>query len=124
MRRRIGRIAPVAGRVLLWTAIAVLGALTGLRLAGPIDQDTALGEIRLRIQASWTGEVDAYVPLADWLPFRYQLALPVELMTGRHTEPAEVLRLLAAQAGWVVFMGLACRVMWRRGLARFGAYGG
>ena len=66
MRRRLGRIAPIAGRVLLWTAIAVLGALTGLRLAGPIDQDTALGDIRLRIQASWTGQVDAYVPLADW----------------------------------------------------------
>ena len=40
--------------------------MTGLRLAGPIDRDTALGDIRLRIQASWHGEVNAYVPLADW----------------------------------------------------------
>ena len=66
MRARLKRIAPIAGRILLLTAIAVLGALTGLRLAGPIDRDTALGDIRLRIQASWTGQVDAYVPLADW----------------------------------------------------------
>ena len=66
MRRRLKRFARPAGRVLLWTAIAVLGALTGLRLAGPIDKETALGDIRLRIQASWAGYVDAYVPLADW----------------------------------------------------------
>jgi hypothetical protein len=52
--------------VLLWTLIAVTGALTGLRLAGPIDRSTAIGDIRLRIQASWHGQVDAYVPLADW----------------------------------------------------------
>ena len=66
MRARLRRAAPIAGRIVLWTALAVLGALTGLRLAGPIDRDTALGDIRLRIQASWSGQVDAYVPLADW----------------------------------------------------------
>ena len=53
-------------RILLWTALAVLGALTGLRLSGPIDRHTALGDLRLRIQASWHGQVDAYVPIADW----------------------------------------------------------
>ena len=55
-----------AGLIVLWALIATLGALTGLRLAGPIDKHTAIGDIRLRIQASWHGEVDAYVPLADW----------------------------------------------------------
>jgi predicted phosphodiesterase len=65
-RGRRARAAAWAGRIVLWTALAVLGALTGLRLAGPIDQDTALGDIRLRIQASWHGQVDAYVPIADW----------------------------------------------------------
>ena len=68
MKRLLGA-TPTAGwigRVLLWTTLAVLGALTGLRLAGPIDRDTALGDIRLRVQASWHGEVNAYVPLADW----------------------------------------------------------
>src|SRR5215208_7001825 len=60
------RAAKISAHVLLWLAIATLGALTGLRLAGPIDRDTAIGDIRLRIQATWHGEVDAYVPLADW----------------------------------------------------------
>ena len=63
---RMRRAAKWAGTALLWLFIATLGALTGLRLAGPIDRDTAIGDIRLRIQASWHGEVDAYVPLADW----------------------------------------------------------
>src|SRR5829696_8059415 len=63
---RIRRAAKWAGTILLWLALATLGALTGLRLAGPIDRDTAIGDIRLRIQASWHGQVDAYVPLADW----------------------------------------------------------
>lgn len=66
MPRSAKPIAAWAGRVLVWTLIATLGALTGLRLAGPIDRDTAIGDIRLRIQASWHGEVDAYVPIADW----------------------------------------------------------
>src|SRR3954452_20372179 len=60
------KAAKWAATVLLWTVIAVLGALTGLRLAGPIDKSTAIADIRLRIQASWHGQVDAYVPLADW----------------------------------------------------------
>ena len=66
MRRRAKPIAAWAGRIVLWLLIATLGALTGLRLAGPIDRDTAIGDVRLRIQASWSGEVDAYVPIADW----------------------------------------------------------
>ena len=60
------RVATIAGHLAIWTVIAVLGALTGLRLAGPIDKSTAIADIRLRIQASWHGQVDAYVPLADW----------------------------------------------------------
>jgi hypothetical protein len=65
-RRRARTVAEWVGRVALWLILATLGALTGLRLAGPIDRDTAIGDIRLRIQASWHGRVDAYVPLADW----------------------------------------------------------
>lgn len=66
MRRRATQVAAWTARIALWALIALLGALTGLRLAGPIDRDTAIGDIRLRVQASWHGEVDAYVPLADW----------------------------------------------------------
>jgi ABC-2 type transport system permease protein len=59
----------------------------------------------------------------DWMPFRYQLGLPVEIMTGLHGRE-EALGLLARQwAMFAVFLGLVT-VMWRRGVRRFAAYGG
>jgi hypothetical protein len=69
IRSRLRGAAPAlgwVGRIVLWAALAVGGALVGLRIADPIDRHTALGDIRLRIEASWHGQVDAYVPLADW----------------------------------------------------------
>lgn len=61
--------------------------------------------------------------IADWLPFRYQIGLPVELITSAHDRSAALL-LLGRQWIWVVVM-LGCAVtVWRKGLARFGAYGG
>ncbi|HLK39222.1 MAG TPA: ABC-2 family transporter protein [Polyangiaceae bacterium] len=59
----------------------------------------------------------------DWLPFRYQIGFPVELMTGSHAMP-DALVLLARQAAWIaIFLG-ATRWAWRRGVARFSAFGG
>lgn len=60
---------------------------------------------------------------AEWLPFRYMLSAPIELMT-RHLEGGEVARLMLAQAGWAVAtLGFALWV-WRRGVKRFEAVGG
>jgi ABC-2 type transport system permease protein len=59
----------------------------------------------------------------DWLPFRYQIGLPVEIMTGAHTR-AEIPRLLAAQVAWVLAFAVATGVLWRRGVRAFEAYGG
>lgn len=59
----------------------------------------------------------------DWLPFRYQIGLPVELMTSAHGR-GEALRLLAAQWVWVAVLLIAALTFWRRGLRRFAAYGG
>ncbi|MBF5042103.1 ABC transporter permease [Aggregicoccus sp. 17bor-14] len=61
--------------------------------------------------------------LADWLPFRYQIGLPVELLTGAHGF-GESAALLARQWLWVALMAGLCTVLWRRGLKRFAAYGG
>lgn len=61
--------------------------------------------------------------LADWLPFRYQIGLPVELITSAHDRGAAFL-LLGRQWVWVALMMGAAAVLWRRGLARFAAYGG
>ena len=59
----------------------------------------------------------------DWLPFRYQIGLPVELMTNAHSR-GDGLLLLARQWGFVAVMTLACMWLWRAGLRRFAAYGG
>jgi ABC-2 type transport system permease protein len=59
----------------------------------------------------------------DWLPFRYQIGLPVELMTGAHDLP-HALTLLARQWMWVALGLGATSVLWRSGLRRFAAYGG
>jgi ABC-2 type transport system permease protein len=59
----------------------------------------------------------------DWLPFRYQLGLPVELMTGAHDRD-HALTMLARQ--WLVVAAMFGIVswVWRRGVRRFDAYGG
>jgi ABC-2 type transport system permease protein len=61
--------------------------------------------------------------LADWLPFRYQIGLPVEMMTGAHDLETS-LTLVARQWMWVVLTGLIAVGLWRRGLKRFAAFGG
>lgn len=66
---------------------------------------------------SWLGT------LANWLPFRYQIGLPVEVMTGVHPLE-ETLRLMATQWCWVLVLGTLAITLWRRGLRRFAAYGG
>jgi ABC-2 type transport system permease protein len=71
--------------------------------------------------------VDLFPPrlraIVDWLPFRFQIGLPVELMTGMH-EPGHALVLLARQWMWVAIALAATSLTWRRGLRRFAAYGG
>ena len=59
----------------------------------------------------------------DYLPFRYQIGLPVELLTGAHGR-AEALSLLGRQWVFVALSGAGMAALWRRGLARFAAYGG
>jgi ABC-2 type transport system permease protein len=59
----------------------------------------------------------------EWLPFRYQVGLPTELLTGKHGWE-DALRLLAVQWGWVALMGALAVGIWRHGLKRFAAFGG
>ncbi len=59
----------------------------------------------------------------DYLPFRYQLGLPVELLTGAHDRDA-ALSLLGRQGLMVCLAFAVVAVVWRRGLRRFAAYGG
>jgi len=57
------------------------------------------------------------------LPFRFLLGLPVEMLLGL-IDRAETLRGLAMQWSWVAVFLLGAMWAWRRGLARFAAYGG
>jgi ABC-2 type transport system permease protein len=61
--------------------------------------------------------------IVDFFPFRYQLGLPVELMTGAHDLPTAV-ELLGKQ--WLMIAALFGLVVlvWRRGSSRFAAFGG
>lgn len=61
--------------------------------------------------------------LLDWLPFRYQIGLPIELMTSAHGF-GEALGLLARQWLWVGLMLMVSVGLWKRGLKRFAAFGG
>jgi ABC-2 type transport system permease protein len=61
--------------------------------------------------------------LVAWLPFRYQIGFPVEVMTGAYALPAALV-MLARQWAFVLGLLLAGMVVWRRGLRRFAAYGG
>ena len=61
--------------------------------------------------------------VVDWLPFRYQIGLPVEIMTSAHGREAALV-LLAQQWAYVAVLLAAAVVLWRRGIARFAAYGG
>lgn len=61
----------------------------------------------------------------DVLPFRYQIAFPVELMTARFDgDASRALRSLAGQWMWVVALFGLMLITWKRGLRRFGAFGG
>ncbi len=61
--------------------------------------------------------------VAEWLPFRYQIGLPVELMTGQLTVEA-ALPLLARQYGWASLLIASSLLLWRSGIKRFQAFGG
>jgi predicted phosphodiesterase len=52
--------------IVLAALVVVAGLVLGLRVAGPTTRSTALGDVRLVIEPSLHGVVDAYVPIADW----------------------------------------------------------
>ncbi|MBS1150258.1 MAG: transporter, permease protein, partial [Myxococcaceae bacterium] len=60
---------------------------------------------------------------ADWLPFRYQIGVPVELMTGAHGFDA-ALQLVIRQWMWAAGLGVVAVLLWNNGVKRFQAFGG
>lgn len=61
--------------------------------------------------------------LPHWMPFAYQLSFPVELLTGA-LSPRAALSALAAQWSWALGLFALAVFVWRRGIRRYGAFGG
>ena len=111
--------------LITFLAMSMVGAL-----AFYVDSAASLFEIWMGLFGVFSGYL---VPLelfppwlstaARFLPFRYMLAFPVEMVVGmlpRERALAE----LAVQWGFVAVLGLLAAAAWRRGLRRFAAFGG
>ncbi|GAC1562052.1 MAG: ABC-2 family transporter protein [Polyangiales bacterium] len=61
--------------------------------------------------------------LAEFLPFRYQIGFPVEVMVSAHA-PREALVMLARQWAYVLVLFLVARATWSGGVRRYAAFGG
>jgi ABC-2 type transport system permease protein len=62
--------------------------------------------------------------VASVLWFPYMIAFPVEVLTGGVTTTEAYLRGFAGQLAWLVVWWAAYRLVWWRGLRRYGAVGG
>jgi ABC-2 type transport system permease protein len=99
-------------------------------LAFWIDSATSIGQVWFGLFTVFSGYL---VPLelfppplaaaARWLPFRYMLGAPVELLVGL-TSRAQGLVDLGAQWLWVAALGLVATFAWRLGVRRYSAFGG
>jgi Calcineurin-like phosphoesterase superfamily domain len=75
-------------------AMALGGTVLGLRVAGPSVAETALGSVSVRVRPAWEGNVDAFIPIADWGVRAHAFSAPMEL----HVEPRGVDRMALIEA--------------------------
>src|SRR5690606_26061448 len=59
----------------------------------------------------------------DWLPFRFLLSFPVDVILGL-LDRSELLVALPVQWSYVIAVGILARWIWRAGLRRYSAFGG
>lgn len=118
-------VALVGAWLITFLAMSVIGAL-----AFWVESSGSLFEVWLGLFGVFSGYL---IPLelfprwleiaARFLPFRYMLAFPVEMIIGMTPRPA-ALGELAIQWAFVVALATGARLAWRAGLRRFAAYGG
>lgn len=94
-------------RLLLAALLALAGMFLGLRLAGPVERETALGVVSLRVAPKLHGTVDAFIPLANWGIRAEPFAAPLVI----HVEPRTIDRqaVIRASAGNRKVLGAAQR---------------
>jgi ABC-2 type transport system permease protein len=115
----------VGAWLITFLAMAIIGAL-----AFWVESSGGVFEVWLGLFGVFSGYL---LPLelfprwleavARFLPFRYMLAFPAELVVGM-TPRAEALRDLGIQWLFVGVLALGARLVWRAGIRRFAAYGG
>ncbi|HYG67304.1 MAG TPA: ABC-2 family transporter protein [Anaeromyxobacteraceae bacterium] len=115
----------IGGWLITFLAMAAIGALAFL-----IDSAGSIFEVWLGLFGIFSGylvPLELFPPWLEaasrWLPFRYMLAFPVEMIIGM-TPRADALRELAIQWAFVGVLFFVVRGVWRLGLRRFAAFGG
>jgi ABC-2 type transport system permease protein len=116
----------VAGAwAITFLAMSLVGAL-----AFYVESAGSVFEIWMGLFGVFSGylvPLDLFPPwlsgLARWLPFRYMLAFPVEMVTGLLPR-ARIAEELAVQWLFVALLLGLVSLAWRRGLRRFSAVGG
>lgn len=113
---------------LAWALAFLVQAIFGM-LSFWLDQSMGLWGVWFSV---WTVLSGYVAPLAafpeGWravlalLPFRAMLATPVELLGGFLDGQAAYFH-VGVQLGWVFVLSVVAAAMWRRGLARYGAFG-
>lgn len=125
------RWALAALAVVLAAGIRFLsGFATGL-LAFWTTRVSALMELQFGVSLFLSGRIaplsllpPAVARVANVLWFPYMLAFPVQILTGRPLAPGALARGFAGQLVWLALWWLAYRLVWRRGVERYGAVGG
>jgi ABC-2 type transport system permease protein len=115
----------VGAWLITFLAMAIIGAL-----AFWVESSGGVFEVWLGLFGVFSGYL---LPLelfprwleavARFLPFRYMLAFPAELVVGM-TPRAAALRDLGIQWLFVAVLAVGVRLVWRAGIRRFAAYGG
>jgi ABC-2 type transport system permease protein len=118
-------LSVVGAWLITFLAMANIGAL-----AFRVESSGSIFEVWLGLFGVFSGYLIPLELFPSWLataarflPFRYMLGFPVEMVIGL-TPRAAALAELAIQWGFVVALALLARATWRAGLRRFAAYGG
>jgi hypothetical protein len=93
-RRRARRGAVALAGVVVALALALGGVWLGLRAASPGEYETELGRVSVRITPAAHGQVEAFVPLANWGVRARAFDAPMKL----HVEPRTVDREVVLRA--------------------------
>jgi len=64
-----------------------------------------------------------FAKIISWLPFRFMLSAPVELITDRLTND-QILEIVGGQLAWTAVIGMTALSVWRAGVRHFEAVGG